>query len=271
VNILRIISHNHLLIRLFLVCSILAVLFIGSVYSQSKNTTESDTVSQTQNTSKEFQENQTKINEQILELKKLNAELAQKVGDDKQAYYDSALNSWNLIFAVFGGIITLVVASLGFIGWKSISNIETELETKLSSFHTSTEVSVEKNESDVKENKKEIKDDLNNRFNDLLDRLKDFKSDQKERFENFEKDAKELIERGLNDDLQRVIGKLFTDVYAKRIDDISNDLSDLSNKLEKLSSDTSAKEILIGKTEVNSFDNVEDASKPKSENLFDAK
>ncbi len=268
-NILRIVPQNHLLIRLFIVCSVLVVLFIGNVYSQNKTTTESNSTSGNQNAVKELNDNETKLNEQILELKKQIAELTQKVGDNKQAYYDSAINSWTFIFTIISIFLALILAILGIFGWRSISNIRKDNNGKIDKNTADLLEKLTKNEKTVKEIKEEIKSDLKERINDLKDTIKEFKSDQKERFENFEKEANDKIAAGLSSDYQSAIQKIAEGSFLLQINQLSEQFAELKTDFEKFSNNQNITDTSSSISEINQF-NVESNKKPaKEKNAFD--
>jgi peptidoglycan hydrolase CwlO-like protein len=269
VNILRIISQNHLLIRLFLVCSVLVVLFIGNVYSQNKNATESNSTSGNQNAVKELNENETKLNEQMLELRKQIAELTQKVGDNKQAYYDSAINSWTFIFTIISIFLALILAILGIFGWRSISNIRTDNKNDIDKNKVDLLARLTKNEEIVKEIKEEIKSDVKERINDLKDRFKVFNEEQKERFEKFEKDSNERIDRR-GSDLQTAIQKAIESSFVSQLNELSEQSAELKNEIEYLKAKIEQPKT-TPKSEYNEFDNEVKLIPSKGGNAFDEK
>jgi uncharacterized membrane-anchored protein YhcB (DUF1043 family) len=265
VIIIRKISQNHLLIRLFLVCSIFAVLFIGSVYSQNKPKIESNSNSGNQNAVKQLDDNETKLNEQMLELKKQIAELTQKVGDNKQASYDSFLNSLNFYMAAFG----LIILIGGIWGFRDISKKVTESKGEIATLKGDLIQRV----VDIKTDNTTILDRsekyIGERIVALDNRITEFKNEQREGFERFAKEANNKIADGLSSDYQSAVQKIAEGSFLPQLNQLSEQFAELKTDFENFSNNQNITDTTPTTPEINQFDIEPNKTKSKEKNAFD--
>lgn len=189
---------------------------------------------------------------QITELNKQIISLTQTVASTKESFYNSNIYLWTFIITALGLIIVVV----GIFGYKSISD-------KISELKSDTEKSVLRNESTVKE----IKEDLVQRIVDIKSDIKEFKADQVKVFEKFDKDAIERIDKGLDSSLQKAIEKIMKESFRQELNDLSEQVADLSTKYENLISKQQVPIVEEPKPEGNNFEGeVKEKTETKSNN-----
>lgn len=246
--------------RLFAICVIIAFVHAYNLNAQNQNqkNTGANINAQSQPTFKDQRENEIKLNEQIVELKKQIAELTQKVGDNKQVFYDSIFNVWGLLLTVIGIILVIITIK----GAKNLSE-------KIAELKTDNKDATDRSERNISE----VKIDLNQRITELNEKIREFKDDQKENFTRFEKESKEKIDKGLSSDLQRAIEKIMNDSFASQLNENSEQISELRNKVENLLSQQIKTEpitqAVATKPEVNQFDGNSEKQPSGEKNAFD--
>jgi hypothetical protein len=233
--------------------------FIGGVFAQvnSKPTIKVDTVKKVSITKVEqVLKPEPNYQDQITDLNKQISQLSQTIADTKQTFYDSKLNLWNFILTGFG----LLIVIAGYFGYKSISD-------KISEIKTENEKATSKSEEAVKE----IKSDLIQRITELKSDTKEFKTEQRQVFEKFEKEANAKIDKGLDLALQNAIEKIMKESFTSELNDLSEQVSELRNRLENTNSSNNKVVEEKGKSEENKFDEAEQDSTNAKNNAFDDK
>lgn len=269
-------SPKTLFLRLFIVC-VFSVFFIASFsYSQDSKTPNTNINQQNQQSVEEKKDSEAKLNEQIIELKKQLAELTQKIGDNKQASYDSFLNSLNVYMAVFG-IIILMGGIWGFIDIsKKVNESKTENATLCK--ENKGEITILK--TDLLQRVIEIKTDnttildrsekhVGERILALEKRITEFKKEQKESFERFEKEANKKMDEGLNSDYQSAIQKIAESSFVPQINELSEQVAELKNTFENFQNHQNITDISTTIPEINQFDIESDKKPSKEKNAFD--
>ena len=193
---------------------------------------------------------------QITDLNKQISQLSQTIADTKQTFYDSKLNLWNFLLTGFA----LLIVIAGYFGYKSISD-------KIGEIKIENEKAMTKSEEAVKD----IKSDLIQRITELKSDNKEFKIEQRQTFEKFEKNANEKIEKGLDLALQNAIEKIMKESFASDLSNLSEQVSELRNKLENIYLPQNNPSAEKGKVEENKFDGVEQQNTNAKNNAFDDK
>lgn len=235
---------------------ILAIAFIfNNLYPQSKSDTkvknETPSLVLVENT--KSQKIEANYKAQIDDLNKQVIDLTKTVADTKQAFYDSKLNLWNFILTGLG----ILIAVIGFFGYKSISG-------KINDLKTENEKSITKSE----ENIREIKSDLIQRITEIKTDIREFKADQTRIFEKFEKEANEKIDKGLGSALQDAIDKIMKESFIDEMNGINDQVSELRNQFENFSSKSEVKENETVDSNINLINKSAEVTK-STKNAFD--
>lgn len=196
---------------------------LNDLYSQPKeeNNPKKETVEKNLSEKVKIVNDQENLKSQINELNKQINELSKNLADTKQAFYDSKLNLWNFILTGLG----ILIAVIGFFGYKSISG-------RINDLKSDNDRSITKSE----ENIKDIKNDLLQRIIEIKDDIRDFKAEQIRLFDKFEKEANEKMDKGLGSALQEAIEKIMKESFIGEMNGISEQVSDLKNQFENFSS-----------------------------------
>lgn len=196
---------------------------LNDLYSQSKeeNKPKNEAIEKDSSEKVKKINNPEDLKNQINDLNKQIVELSKSVADTKQAFYDSKLNLWNFILTGLG----ILIAVIGFFGYKSISG-------RINDLKSDNDRSMTKSEDNIKE----IKNDLLQRIIEIKDDIRDFKAEQIRLFDKFEKEAKDKMDKGLGSALQQAIDKIMKESFIKEMNGISEQVSDLKNQFENFSS-----------------------------------
>lgn len=269
-NILSKNSQIFLLFRVFAVFVIIAFVHIYNLNAQDSNNAEANINAQPHLIVEDQRANEIKYNEQIVELKRQIAELNLKVGDNKQVFYDSLYNAWNLILAIIG-IIFIFIA---FSGKRNLSEKITELKNDLKNATDNNGNAISEIKTDLNRCVSEIKTDLNQRISESNEKIRDFKDDLRENFTRFEKESKEKIDNGLSYDLQKAIKKIMDESFTSQLNENSEQISELRNKVEnflsqQVKTEAITQEPITTKPEVNQFDGKSEQQPTGEKNAFD--
>lgn len=164
--------------------------------------------------------NRVDYEEQIKQFNKEITELSKTIADTKQTFYDSKLNFWNYILTA----IALVFVIVAYIGLKSIAE-------KIKDLKDENEKGIQKSEGSIRD----IKTDLLQRISDIKNDVRDFKTDQVRLFEKFEKEGNEKIKKGLDTELAKAIDTIMKGSFESVLNDITEQINDLTRRLDGLS------------------------------------
>jgi hypothetical protein len=181
----------------------------------------------------DFEQNQ----KTVLEIKNELADANFNMANSKQALYDSQLNKLNLIFTAIG----IIIAVLGFLGYRSISGRLNDIKTQ-----------VDKEIESLEKRREELKQDINKRVDDIKLELREFKKEQKEEYNKFERSANERIKDGLDLQLENAIDKIMKGSLGVQINSLNEQVAELFTSIEQLKSDNAK----FGSTDVESNNDI---------------
>lgn len=192
------------------------VLGVGSTHGESISTDKQDS------TKASFKnESIDKNEEKILELQTEIVDLTKTVADTKESFYNSRIYLWAFLIAAFA----LLMVVVGYFGVQSLRNKLVEIRADVENSKNGSIATIA-----------EIKNDLNKRIDELKVDFKDFKQDQKGNLEKFETTASEKIERGLDLALQDAINKIMKGSYGAVVEDLQEQIANLTISLEEIKS-----------------------------------
>lgn len=215
---------------------LLVLLFVtlnlNDLYSQSneENKPKKETVDKDLTEKVIIVNDQESLKSQINELNKQINDHSKNLADTKQAFYDSKLNLWNFILTGLG----ILIAVIGFFGYKSISG-------RINDLKIDSDRSITRSEDNIKE----IKNDLLQRIIEIKDDTRDFKAEQIRLFDKFEKEANDKMDKGLGSALQEAIEKIMNESFIGEMNGISEQVSDLKNQFENFSSKSNEQQNVI--------------------------
>lgn len=197
--------------------------YLNIANSQVKSTNESkiSTELKVSIEKKDIEATQLKYQSQIIEQNKQIASLTQTVASTKESFYNTNIYLWTFIITAIG----FIVAIFGSFGYRNISQ-------KLKDLKSENEKLISKTEENIKDNKT----DLIQRLTEIKSDVKEFKETQIKHFEKFEKEANDKMDKGLGSALQEAIDKIMKDSFVEEMNGISEQVSELKNQVENLSS-----------------------------------
>jgi len=206
--------------------------FLNITKAQVKSTNESKISTELKESleKKDIETSDQKYQSQIIEQNKQIASLTQTVASTKESFYNTNIYLWTFIITTIG----FIVAIFGSLGYRNISQKLKDLKFENEKLIAKTEVNIRDNKTDLIQRLTEIKSDI-----------KEFKETQSKHFEKFEKDANDKMDKGLGSALQEAIEKIMKESFVGEMNGISEQVSDLKNQFENLSSKSSEQQNLI--------------------------
>lgn len=201
---------------------------------------------------KDFEAVVQKYQSQIIDQNKQIASLTQTVASTKESFYNTNIYLWTFIITAIG----FIVAIFGFLGYRNITQ-------KLNDLKLDNEKLISKTEENIKDNKA----DLIQRLTEIISDIKEFKETQIKHFEKFEKEANDKMDKGLGSALQEAIEKIMKDSFVVDMNGISEQVSELKNQVENLSS-KSIDQTAIPVNNIGSAIEEKETTKP-NKNAFD--